>query len=272
MPGSRRAALVSALVLSLLSAPATAAAVPATPVIAIIIDDLGNHLSDGERAARLPGPVACAILPHTPSARRLAQSCHDRGKEVMLHLPMQPTDLATDPGPRALTMQHGRAELISELSAALDAVPYVSGVNNHMGSLLTRNLAPMQWIMSELRRTGSLYFVDSYTTASSVALRVARANGLPSVRRDVFLDANPSRDAVARELQRLIDEARSTGFALGIGHPNASTLTVLEAALPLFTADGIMLVSVAELIRRSTVEEAPWLATYSYPSHPVSKK
>lgn len=272
MPDSRRAATASALLSGLLFFSAICAADSRVPVIAIIIDDLGYHLLDGERAARLPGPVACSILPHTPSSRHLARRCHTLGKEVLLHLPMQAQDHTADPGPGVLTMAQDRAELIDQLSSDLEAVPYVSGVNNHMGSLLTLNLAKMQWVMSELHRIGSLYFIDSYTTPSSVALRVARANGLPTARRDVFLDPDPSRDAVAMQMDRLLDEARMTGFALGIGHPHATTMAVLEEVLPMMAADGIILVSVAELVRRSTVEEVPWLATYSYPSHPVSRR
>lgn len=272
MPYRRRAATVSALLSAVLLFSTICAADTGVPVIAIIIDDLGYHLLEGQRAARLPGPVACSILPHTPSSRPLARRCHTLGKEVLLHLPMQPQDRAADPGPGVLTMAQDRAELINQLSSNLEAVPFVSGVNNHMGSLLTLNLAKMQWLMSELHRTGSLYFIDSYTTPSSVALRVARANGLPTARRDVFLDPDPSRAAVATQMDRLLDEARTTGFALGIGHPHATTLAVLEEVLPVMAADGIMLVSVAELIRRSTVEEVPWLATYSYPSQAVSRR
>jgi polysaccharide deacetylase 2 family uncharacterized protein YibQ len=241
------------------------------PVIAIIIDDLGYDLAAGERAARLPGPVACSVLPHTPASRRLARVCHRLGKEVLLHLPMQAADPAHDPGTGVLTLRQDREELIGRLTGALEAVPHVTGVNNHMGSLLTRNLATMQWIMAQLRGSGSLFYVDSYTTPASVAMRVARANGLPTARRDVFLDADPDPEAVALELSRLVDEARTAGFALAIGHPLPVTLALLERALPALAADGIMLVSVAELVRRSTVEDVPWLATYSYPSHPASR-
>ncbi len=60
------------------------------PGIVLIIDDLGNWRRAGMRATSLPGPVACAVLPHTPFGSVIAERAHAVGKEVMLHLPLAP--------------------------------------------------------------------------------------------------------------------------------------------------------------------------------------
>jgi len=241
------------------------------PMVAIIIDDMGNSQQYGLQAAALDGPVACSVLPHTPLAGELAEACHREGKEVMLHLPMQAADPAELPGPGALTLQQNRAELLDQLDAAVASVPYASGINNHMGSLLTRHLAQMQWLMSELSARRDLFFVDSFTTPGSVAWRVAAANGLPTARRNVFLDNSAEPEDIRVEIERLKTQARQNGFALAIGHPRAATLSALQVEIPRLQAEGIMLVSVDELIRRSSKEAAPWLV-YSSPSPPVSRK
>ncbi|MGB5588331.1 MAG: divergent polysaccharide deacetylase family protein [Gammaproteobacteria bacterium] len=241
------------------------------PVVAIIIDDMGNSRHYGLQAAALPGPVACSVLPHTPRARELAAACHREGKEVMLHLPMQAADPMEQPGPGVLTLRQDRAELLERLDAAVDAVPYASGMNNHMGSLLTRHLAQMQWLMSELSARRDWFFVDSFTTPGSVAWRVAIANGLPTARRDVFLDNSGEPADIRAEIERLKVEARQNGFAVAIGHPRATTLAALQEEIPRLQAEGIMLVSVEELIRRSSKEAAPWLV-YSSPSPPGLRK
>lgn len=252
-----------------------AAALPASaadaPVVAIIIDDLGHALDPGLQVAALPGPVACSVLPHTPSGRLLAERCHASGKEVMLHLPMQPIDPAEQPGVGALEIRQARGELLQRLEAAMAAVPHASGVNNHMGSLLTRHLAQMQWVMESLGAKRNLFFVDSVTTSASVAWRVAVSNGLRTVRRDVFLDISSRPEDIREALTRLKNEARRRGFALAIGHPYPETLAALRTELPRLRQEGIMLVSVDELIRRSSTESAPWLV-YSSPSLPVSRR
>ena len=140
------------------------------PAISIIIDDLGYRRLDGLRAIELPGPIAYAILPHTPFATRLAGIAFQLDKEVLLHVPMQSNVVDKALGPGALTNGMSRRQLQSVLEAGLAAVPHVSGINNHMGSALTREARPMAWIMEWMRRSGDLYFVDSFTSSDSVAL------------------------------------------------------------------------------------------------------
>ena len=261
-----RAWLRAGLLACLLSAPAAAA--PA-PHVAVIIDDLGNHALAAARVAALPGPVTCSVLPHTPHAAATAERCHRAGKEVMLHLPMQPDRPGHRPGPGSLLRRHARPQIADRIRAGLADVPYVTGVNNHMGSHLTRHVAYMQWVMESLREGGAQFFVDSYTSPKSVALRVATANGLPAVGRDVFLDHVPEREHIRRQIERLMSVARRNGRALAIGHPHAVTLDELERALPALAADGIMLVTVSDLIRLQG--EAPWPSS-SYRSLTASKR
>jgi uncharacterized protein len=225
------------------------AAIPSSagPKIAIIIDDLGYRFAEGQRAVQLPGPVAVAILPHTPYAAGLAREAAARGKEIVLHVPMEALE-AESLGPGALELDQTRAELAGALAADLAAVPLARAVSNHMGSSLTREAVPMGWIMEELRARETLFFVDSYTTADSVALQAAREAGVRALRRDVFLDGDQTPEAVQREWLRLLARARERGFALAIGHPHAATLEFLERALPALAAGGLQLVPLADLL------------------------
>jgi polysaccharide deacetylase 2 family uncharacterized protein YibQ len=142
-----------------------------SPVISIIIDDMGKTMEDGRRVLRLPGPVACAFLPRAPHTGELATEAHGRGKEVMLHLPMDSVDgRRLDAGAVTLNMTH--KEFARVVEANLAAVPYVQGINNHMGSLLTRHPGHMLWLMEELQRHPRMFFVDSRTTVATVARRI----------------------------------------------------------------------------------------------------
>ena len=227
-----------------------AAAAPGAPFprIAIIIDDLGYQLEAGRRSINLPGPVACAILPSTPRATTLAEAAFASGKDVLLHLPLEPVsqDKQLDPGGILLDMS--REQFAMTFSADLESVPHAIGVNSHRGSMLTRHPGHMGWLMEELRTHGDLIFVDSYTTHKSVALQLARESGVPAVRRDVFLDPDRSPETAEREFGRLKDLARKNGAAVGIGHPYPSTLALLEQEIPKLREDGIELVGISELV------------------------
>lgn len=219
------------------------------PAISIIIDDLGYRRLDGLRALELPGPVAYAVLPHTPYGTRLAGIAFQLDKEVLLHVPME-SELDKALGPGALTNEMARREIRAVLDAGMASIPHVSGINNHMGSALTQQTLAMGWLMNWMNDQGQLYFVDSITSARSIALRSASEAGLRAIGRDVFLDATADTDMITRQFQRLIALARKRGTGLAIGHPYPETLSVLRKVLVKPSYYGVQLVSVRELIER----------------------
>jgi len=225
-----------------------AAPVGAAPAISIIIDDLGDRAGDAAVLA-LPPAVALSVLPHTPYGAHLARAGTTRGHEVLLHLPMEPAG-SQAPGPGVLTADLDRAAFLARLWGDLATVPGARGVNNHMGSRLTRQPEQMRWVMTALRARGDLFFVDSRTTHETVAFQVAGDFGLRRAERDRFLDNVVERGAIRAELLGLVEEARVIGSALAIGHPHPATLAVLAEMLPQLDALGVELVPVSELIER----------------------
>lgn len=255
--------------LALLLACATVAA-QAQPLISIIIDDIGDRYDYGRRALALPGAVTYSILPHTPYATHFAQLAYRQGREVMLHLPMQ-AENGKRLGPGGVTLDMTEQAFRRTVRAALAAVPHARGINNHMGSLLTRHPGHMDWLMSEMNAQGGLFFVDSVTTVRTVAASMALEHGLPTMRRDVFLDSDPAPDSVRREFARLLAIARQTGYALAIGHPYNGTLQVLADVLPQLDELDVRLVPASQLISAQQ-ERSPklWRASLS-PSPPAAK-
>ena len=246
--------------LLLVLAATAASAGPEPPAaVGIIIDDLGQNLADGRRVARLPGPVVCAVLPHTPHGRAIAETAHRAGKEIILHLPMAAHD-AAEPGPGQLDAHMPDGEVRATLDLNLATVPHVIGVNNHMGSLLTLHAPAMDRLMRELAAR-RLLFIDSRTHAGSVAAARARAHGIPALERNVFLDRDPTETEVSRQLARLERLARQRGYALAIGHPYPTTLAALEQWLPQLSARGLRLVGLST--RLAETEAKPWRASWS---------
>jgi len=219
------------------------------PRVAIIIDDLGYQLEAGRRAIGLPGPIAFAVLPGTPRAVSLAQRAHEHGKEVLLHLPLQANADDKDDEPVGIDLDMSREAVGATFEVALNSVPHVVGVNSHRGSLLTRHPGHMQWLMEEISARDNLFFVDSYTTAASVAVQIANEAGVSAVRRDVFLDPDKSPETVARQFERMKRLARKRGFVVAIGHPYKATLELLEKELPKLSEQGIELVPISELVK-----------------------
>jgi len=222
--------------------------VPAKPMIAIVIDDMGVARARSARAAALPGPLTLAYLPYADDLAAQTAAARARGHELLVHMPMEPLDADIDPGPYALLSGVDRVTLLDILTWNLSRFEGYVGVNNHMGSRFTADAAGMEMVMTELRRRG-LFFLDSVTSPDSVALSLAREIGVPASRRDVFLDHVDDTAAIEKALGRLLAVARERGTAVAIGHPRASTIAVLETWLGGPEADDYRLVPLSTIVR-----------------------
>ncbi|MEN4827580.1 divergent polysaccharide deacetylase family protein [Pseudomonas sp. P39-UII1] len=234
-----------------LLAGATQAAPANKAYMSIIIDDLGQSSERDTRTLALPGPVTMAVMPDTPHATAFARQAHKAGKTVILHMPMDPAT-----GPYAWHPEVALTELARRLDAALAKVPYAAGINNHMGSRMTAQRQPMAWLMGELQQR-HLFFVDSRTSAATVAAAEAQRIGLANVSRDVFLDDVRTTEAITAQLQEGVALARRQGSAVLIGHPYPQTLAVLEREMPRLRSQGIELITLQQMIGERSNQAMP---------------
>ena len=212
--------------------------------LAIVIDDLGYKPMPAALTA-LPSQISVSILPDTPYDRATSQLAHQQQRDVLLHMPMEPLhraplEMAT------LTRQMDQQTLQNILRWGLQRVPDAIAVNNHMGSALTQSPQAMDWVMEVLAEQG-LFFLDSRTTAKSVALEQAKQQNVPALRRHIFLDHLSTEKFIHQQLSRAIHQAKKNGYAIAIGHPYPVTLEVLNQALPMLEGQGIELVRLSEL-------------------------
>jgi len=205
---------------------------PALPKVAIIVDDLGYDSLVAEKFLALDGVLTVSVLPQSPFMTAIAGAAHRRGLEIMLHQPMEPLEYPrVDPGPGSLLIDMAPDRLLAQLNANLDAIPFVRGVNNHMGSKMTAVSSQMHQIFTILKKR-RLFFVDSRTTAQSLCRPAARLLRVPFAQRDVFLDHSQNPSAIRRQIDLLVDVANRRGEAVGIAHPYPATLSVLQDVLP----------------------------------------
>ena len=197
--------------------------------LAIVIDDIGYSRDAGERVLALPNAISIAVLPFTPHAMALARRAQALGKAVLLHQPLESEDESVQ-AVRTLTLNMSPDDIKKEVEAGLNAIPGVKGVSNHTGSRFTQDVPSMNALMSVVSARG-LFFLDSRTTARTVAMRVASKWGVPALRRDVFLDHDRETDAIEAAFEQALAIANSRGYAVLIAHPHDITLKFLEKRL-----------------------------------------
>jgi len=197
-------------------------AAPKRPIVAIVIDDLGNNPDAARRAIALPPQVALAFLPYPSATPALAQEAEQAGHDVLVHVPMEAVG-AQDAGPMVLRTDLPASENLRRLAWDLSRVPGYSGINNHEGSKFTAD-APALAPLMPLLAGHHAFFFDSRTTAETQVVAVAESHGVLSAGRDVFLDDVPSASAIATQFCLLESKAKANGVAIAIGHPNPVTL------------------------------------------------
>jgi polysaccharide deacetylase 2 family uncharacterized protein YibQ len=238
---------------------ATAPEARGRPMIAVVIDDLGFDAARTARAVALKGPLTLSFLPHGAGLGAQTEAVRAAGHELLVHVPMEPESAEADPGPNALIAGLGRDEVLRRLRWALGRFDGYVGINNHMGSLFTRDGRAMAWVLEEVKARG-LLFLDSRTTAATTGARVAAELGVPHAQRKVFLDTYRGAASVRERLAEVERAAREQGTAIALGHPHDATLEALAEWLPTLEARGFVQVPVSAIVRRLVRQEGGRIA------------
>lgn len=230
------------------------------PLVAIIIDDMGYHKRLDRALIQLPQRLSFSFLPYGPFTAKYATLAHGLGKDVLVHIPMEPEEQDVNPGPGTLKLNMAPETIIRTLVRDLNLVPFAIGANNHMGSRFTKDPEAMDLVLMELKRRG-LFFIDSRTTSKTIAYKEAIYLGVPALERHVFLDYSHGPKIVERSIRRLLKIAKERGYAIAIGHPFYNTFTVLKKYLPIIQKE-VKIVPVSHLIqlREEICQNEVWRA------------
>ena len=218
------------------------------PQISLIIDDIGFNESRLDLFLKIGAPFTFSILPKLPMSSFLAEKIHREGYEVMLHQPMEPLDPTIDPGPGALYVKDPPDKIVDMIKENISETPYVTGTNNHMGSLFTACGTEMKEALSVVRDEG-LFFVDSLTTNRSTGYNTAKTLHISAVRRNIFIDNLQDESFIHMQLQRLKRVALKHGHAIGIGHPFPETAKMINLFFQEISATNISMVPISHLIK-----------------------
>jgi len=219
--------------------------------MAVIIDDIGYSRRQAAAFMGIGANLTYAVLPHLPYSAALACAIHEKGHEILLHQPMEPFDRQLDPGPGALYVGDSAAQIEKVVRTNIRAVPFVSGVNNHMGSRFTSNGDDIRYALQAIKSRG-LFFVDSLTTHRSKAYHTACSLHMPRGRRDTFLDNHRHPQAILNRLYGVMNQALAHGHAIAIGHPYPETAAALRVFWSEIQGTPVRLVPVSRLLTEGT--------------------
>ena len=199
-----------------------------TSRIVIIVDDLGGDKHSINELIKIPANLTFAVLPNLPYSKYNAEMVTKSGKELILHLPMEPKLSsgydAQDAGEGALLVGQTKQEVMINLENSLKLFPNIVGVNNHMGSKFTESEELMKVVLLRLKKS-ELYFIDSLTSNKSTGYYLARSLGVETARRDIFLDSRDrGKEYFINQFRSLVKKSRRNGYAIGICHPYPQTI------------------------------------------------
>jgi polysaccharide deacetylase 2 family uncharacterized protein YibQ len=224
--------------------------------LAVVIDDVGNSLTELEAFLELDIPITFAVLPRREFSREAAALAAAEGHEVILHLPMQPVS-DMDPGPGAIYVGMSPADIQGAIRTNLETVPGIRGVNNHMGSRATADPETMNVVLQTLKEEG-LFFLDSRTSAHTVGRPTAEQYNLPYLERAVFLDNESNRDYIRNAVREGMEIAERKGHAVMIGHVMVNELVeVLNEMYPFIQDEGFDLRYLSELVLTPEFDDDP---------------
>lgn len=236
--------------------------------LAIVIDDVGYHSKEDAAIFAMPREISVAIIPAAPYARARNQEAKSQGRDILIHMPMQPVS-AVKIEDGGLHLGMSATQVNDRVNTAKNIVRDAIGMNNHMGSAATADPQLMTYLMTALQEK-HLFFLDSRTIGKSVAGKIAKEQGVRSLDRHIFLDDSNEFADVQRQFKAAIHYARKHGSAIAIGHPRANTIAVLQAGLNNLPED-IQLVGMGNLWRNEKViPPKPFILLFSEVPAPTS--
>lgn len=232
---------------------------PQKAYIVIIIDDFGNGMKGTEEILKLPIKITGAVIPGMPYSKEEAMKLHEAGKEVMIHVPLEPLKGKKEwLGPMGIFTGMSEEKIIALFNQAKEQVPFAKGVNNHMGSKAMQNKLVVSTLMRQAK-ANQYYFVDSGTTEDKLSRYYSTENEVPFLKKDVFLDNTPSTEHVKARLRELQEIAKQKGYAVGIGHvgdyKGEPTARALKELTPQMEKEGVVFITPSELLQMNIIDK-----------------
>jgi polysaccharide deacetylase 2 family uncharacterized protein YibQ len=217
--------------------------------LAVIVDDMGSSVTEARELLSIDIPITFSIIPGLPKVRGVADAADSAGREIMVHIPMEPQGYPKQRlEANGLLVSQSAEEIAARTVELLNAVPHAKGANNHMGSRFTEQEEKMLPVLKVLKGRGQ-FFIDSRTSPRSTGYATAQRLGVRAASRSVFLDNQQDVAEIKKQLYAAAELSRKKGGVIAICHPHPATITALKEAMPELQRSGITFVSAGELVR-----------------------
>ena len=201
-------------------------------VIGIVIDDFGyrnDEISDG--FLELDARLTYAIIPGHRYSTSFGEKAVESGHEVIVHMPMENTGKTYGEEEFVLMTAMDNETIQRRLNSAIEEIPTAIGMNNHQGSKASADQNIMSNVAKVMKERG-LFFLDSRTTIETIGETTMEVFGVPTARRNIFLDNEDDEEKIEKQLMKLVKRSEEVGSAIGIGHVKPKTLNVLSDQIP----------------------------------------
>lgn len=218
--------------------------------IAIVISGIGLSQTGSQRAIQqLPAGVTLAFAASGNSLQRWMQEARRKGHEILLQVPFEPFDYATDnPGPGTLLIKNSGQENLSRLHQAMARITNYTGLMNYQGGRYLSDEKALHPIFEDVAKRG-LLFLDDGTSSLSKTGQVGDALNLPHAFADVVLDNQLQTQAILRKLDELGRIADRKGYAIGVAAAFDESIDAVRQWTEEASQRGIEIVGVSAIVR-----------------------
>lgn len=216
--------------------------------ISIVIDDFGyrnDDVSDG--FLKINANLTYAIIPGHNYSTSFGEKAVNAGYEVIVHMPMENTGKTYGEEKFVLMTDMDSETIKRRINNAFSQIPTAIGMNNHQGSKASADQHVMSNVAKVIKEKG-LFFLDSRTTVETIIVTTMEVFGVPTAKRNIFLDNEDNELEIKKQLQKLVKKASRDGSSIGIGHAKRNTLRVLKEEIPKLQKRGFKFVFVSEMV------------------------
>ncbi len=188
-----------------------------TTRIAIVVGGLGlSQTGTLSAIENLPSEITLGFAAYGNSLRRWMEVARKDGHELVLQLPMEPTNYpAVNPGKQTLLTSASADQNINNLHWFLGRLTNYAAVMNYLGSAMALNTDALAPVLQEIHDRG-LAYLDDGSVPHGKSREIANKLQMPFAQSHMIIDEDRSAKMIDRRLRALEKLARQNGYAIAV--------------------------------------------------------
>ncbi len=198
------------------------------PMVAILVTGLGQNKNVTTAAIKLPENISLSFSPYAKDVGTWSNSARATGHEVMLDLPMEPSNYpASDPGPHGLLAGKSAEDNATQLQWLMGRIQGYTGFVTPNNEVYSQNDPNFKNTL-ELLNVRGLMLVMPHEPVRKETKQLLNDSKIAYTLADVMLDEELSSEAIQARFTALEKIASKHGFAMA--YTRGIPLTIQEIA------------------------------------------